>query len=136
TQFSLVQKYWPRAVCIEEVVFSEVYSHWIKREMQIRGIRFSILPYKPPKDKLKFERVAVLGNYYAAGQIFFNADQEDMIWEFDNFGATDNYHLHDALAQGEQFWRAAVLVEEEESKQKFLDERFAEMDPTTGYSVI
>lgn len=135
TQFSLVQKYWPRAVCIEEVVFSEVYSHWIKREMMIRNIRFSILPYKPPKDKIKFERVAVLGNYYAAGQIFFNADQEDMIWEFDNFGATDNYHLHDALAQGEQFWRAAVLAEEEKERQEFLDERFKEMDPSTGYSV-
>ena len=136
TQFSLVQKYWPRAVCMEEVVFSEVYSHWLRREMLIRGIRFNILPYKPPKDKIKFERVAVLGNYYAAGQIFFHADQEEMIWEFDNFGATLNYHLHDALAQGEQFWRAAVLIEEEKEKKEYLDERFKEMDPATGYSSL
>ena len=136
TQFSLVQKYWPRAVCIEEVIFSEVYSFWLKREMLIRNIRFNILPYKPPKDKIKFERVAVLGNYYAAGQIFFHADQKDMIWEFDNFGATDNYHLHDALAQGEQFWKPAVSIKEEEEKKEYMEERFKEMDPATGYSVI
>ena len=136
TQFRLVQKYWPRAVCIEEVIFSEVYSHWLKREMLIRGIRFNILPYKPPKDKVKFERVAILGNYYAAGQIFFHADQKNMIWEFDNFGATDNYHLHDALAQGEQFWRPAVSVRDERERQEYLDERFEEIDPATGYSVI
>ena len=135
TQFHLVQKYWPRAVCIEEVIFSEVYRHWLQREMLIRRIRFNILPYKPPKDKVKFERVAVLGNYYAAGQIFFHADQKDMIWEFDNFGATDNYHLHDALAQGEQFWRPAVSGKEEEEKKEYMEERFAEMDPVTGYSI-
>ncbi|KKL65219.1 hypothetical protein LCGC14_2157160, partial [marine sediment metagenome] len=136
TQFSLVQKYWPRAVCMEEVLFSEVYSHWLRREMLIRNIRFNVLPYKPPKDKVKFERVSVLGNYYAAGQIFFHADQKEMIWEFDNFGATDNYHLHDALAQGEQFWRPAVLVKEEKEKKEYLDERFEELDPATGYSVM
>jgi len=136
TQFSLVQKYWPRAVCMEEVLFSEVYSHWLRREMLIRNIRFNVLPYKPPKDKVKFERVSVLGNYYAAGQIFFHADQKEMIWEFDNFGATDNYHLHDALAQGEQFWRPAVLVKEEKEKKECLDERFEELDPATGYSVM
>ncbi|KKK68942.1 hypothetical protein LCGC14_2939020, partial [marine sediment metagenome] len=107
-----------------------------RREMLIRNIRFNILPYKPPKDKVKFERVAVLGNYYAAGQIFFHADQEDMIWEFDNFGATDNYHLHDALAQGEQFWRAAVSVKDEQEKQDYIDERFEELDPATGYSIM
>jgi len=135
TQFHLVQKYWPRAVCIEEVIFSEVYSHWLKREMLIRGIRFNILPYKPPKDKVKFERVSVLGNYYAASQIFFHADQKDMIWEFDNFGATDNYHLHDALAQGEQFWRPAISTREEIDNKEYLDERFEEMDPVTGYSI-
>jgi len=134
TQFSLVQKYWPRAVCMEEVVFSEVYSHWLRREMLIRNIRFNILPYKPPKDKLKFERVAVLGNYYAAGQIFFHASQEEMIWEFDNFGATMNYHLHDALAQGEQFWRPAVCIKDERERDEFLEERFEELDPVTGYS--
>ena len=136
TQFSLVQKYWPRAVCIEHVIFSEVYSFWLKREMLVRGVRFNILPYKPPKDKVKFERVAVLGNYYAAGQIFFHADQKDIIWEFDNFGATDNYHLHDALAQGEQFWRPAVSVRDEQESQEYLEERFEEMDIETGYSVI
>ena len=135
-QFSLVQKYWPRAVCMEHVIFSEVYSHWLKREMIIRGVRFNILEYKPPKDKVKFERVAVLGNYYAAGQIFFHAGQKDIIWEFDNFGATDNYHLHDALAQGEQFWRPAVSVRDEQESQEYLEERFEEMDPATGYSMM
>jgi len=133
-QFRLVQKYWPRAVCIEEVVFSEVYSHWLKREMVIRRVRFSIIPYKPPKDKVKFERVAVLGNYYAAGQIFFKSTQKDMIWEFDNFGATDNYHLHDALAQGEKFWRPAVSIRHEQENRDYIEERFEEMDPATGYS--
>ena len=59
-----------------------------------------------------------------------------MIWEYDNFGATENYHLHDALAQGEQFWRPAVLIREEKEKEEYLEERFEEMDPTTGYSAM
>lgn len=132
--FELVQKWHPRAVCIEEVVFSSVYSHWIKREMLIRNCRFSIIPYKPPKDKVKFERVAVLGNRYAAGQIYFRSDQRDIIWEFDNFGATDNYHLHDALAQGEEFWIAPMSREEEKQRAEEMDERLQAIDPSTGYS--
>ena len=132
--FELVQIWHPRAVCIEEVVFSSVYSHWIKREMLIRNCRFSIIPYKPPKDKVKFERVAVLGNRYAAGQIYFRSDQRDIIWEFDNFGATDNYHLHDALAQGEEFWIAPMSREEEKQRAEEMDERLDAIDPSTGYS--
>ena len=79
--------------------------------------------------------VAVLGNYYSAGQIFFHVDQKDLIWEFDNFGATDNYHLHDSLAQGEQFWRPALSMKEEVETREYMEERFEEMDPVTGYSI-
>ncbi|KKL66292.1 hypothetical protein LCGC14_2146450, partial [marine sediment metagenome] len=49
---------------------------------------------------------------------------------------TDNYHLHDALAQGEQFWRAAVSAKDEQESKEYIDERFEELDPATGYSVM
>lgn len=132
--FELVQKWHPRAVVIEEVVFSTVYSHWMRREMVIRNQRFGIIAYKPPKDKVKFERVSVLGNRYAAGQIYFKADQKALIWEFDNFGATDNYHLHDALAQGEEFWITPMSKEEETERVEEMEERLEGVDSWTGYS--
>ena len=134
TIFRLVQTYWPRMVCIEEVVFSSVFSSWIRREQIIRNCRFTVFGYKPPPDKIKFERVAALAHYFSAGQIFFRNDQLDIIWEFDNFGATENYHLLDALAQGEDLWQIPVSKEQREEEAEFLAERLAQMDPQTGYS--
>lgn len=134
--FQLVQKWWPRGVCMEEVVFSEIYSSWIKREQEIRNVRFNIIPYKPPKDKLKFERVSALETYFSSGQIFFHQSQHNIIEEFDNFGATEDYHMLDALAQGPDFWRPAVNTVLQEEDHTFNEERLAAIDMATGYSKI
>lgn len=102
--FKDVVRWQPRLVVVEAVLFSEVYQHWITREMSIRGIRFKIEPGKT-RQRAKYARVAGLANYFAAGQILFNELQIDLIEEYDNFGATDNYHLLDALAYGPEFWK-------------------------------
>ncbi len=134
TLFKLVQKWNPRIVSIEEVVFSALYKHWLEREMKIRNQRFLIYPYKPPKNKLKVERVRQLANNFAAGEIFFHESQTDLIEEFDNFGATDDYHLLDAMAQGIEVWRAGVPQNVVEKMKREEEELMKERDIQTGYS--
>lgn len=136
TIFKLVLKWNPRCVSIEHVVFSAVYEPWFKREMMIRNVRFHIEPYIPPKGKIKFERVKGLGTYYAAGQILFHEGLVDLIWEYDNFGATDNYHLHDALAQGMVIWRKGNQTRWFENVHKLEEEIMNDRDVMTGYSSI
>jgi len=134
--FQLVQKWNPRTVSIENVIFSAVYEPWIKREMQMRNIRFNIYPYIPPKNKIKFERVKGLSQYFAAGQIFFHEGLVDLDWEYDNFGATDDYHLLDALAQGMEVWRAGGQTKWFEHVHKLEEQMMNDRDFVTGYSTI
>lgn len=103
--FSLVSKYNPRLVAIEDVLFSALFEPWFRTEMAVRGIRFKVEPVKTGQ-KEKPVRVAGLANYFEAGQIFFHPDQEELIEEYDQFGATEDYHMLDALAYGPRFWRA------------------------------
>lgn len=133
--FSLVIKYRPRTVVVEEVVFSALYEPLIQREMSLRNLRFRIDMEKVGKVE-KEVRVDGLANYFAASQIFFSMDQKDLIEEFHQYGATDNYHILDALAMGRKYWRAGV-------NQRLIDQyRQAEetlqigMDQITGYSRI
>jgi len=95
----------PRAVVIEKVLFSAIYKVWFEAEMKLRGLRFNIIMAEPKRisatmDKSKLGRVRTLAQWFSAGQIFFNEGQHELIEEFDNFGATDDYHLLDALAYG------------------------------------
>lgn len=133
--FSLVFKYNPRTVVVEEVVFSALFEPLIQREMSLRNKRFRIDMHKVGKVEKEI-RVDGLSNYFAASQIFFNTDQEDLIEEFHQFGATDNYHILDALSMGRKHWRAGY-------NQRLLDQyKQAEetlrvgMDQITGYSRI
>jgi hypothetical protein len=140
--FRLVQRWWPRVVAIEEVVFSAMYEPWIKREMSIRNIRFNIVPLKPKKlkgveDHSKPGRVRGLSNYFSAGQIFFNENQTELIEEYDNFGATDDYHLLDALAYGPEVWRNGLIAKQHETYRRLEDEMLRDSrDILTGYSRI
>lgn len=106
--FSLVAKYNPRLVAIEEVLFSALFEHWFRAEMTLRGVRFRIEPVKT-KQKAKELRVAGLANYFEAGQIYFDPNMDNLIEEFDQFGATDDYHILDALAYGPRLWRAGSM---------------------------
>lgn len=130
--FKAVQRWQPRLVVIEAVNFSVVYQHWIEREMQIRGIRFKIEPGKT-RNRDKKSRVLGLSNYFSAGQIFFAEAQHELITEFQQFGATEDYHMLDALAYGPEFWRKGARREVvEQASQKALE--LIGRDKTTGYS--
>lgn len=137
--FALQRKWWFRCVAIEDVAFSAVYKPWIEREMRIRNIRFTIIPIKPRRlrgteNHSKPGRVKALANYFSAGQIFFNEGQHDLIEEYDNFGATDDYHLLDALAQGPEVWRAGLGIQETQRRMRIEEEMLNERDFVTGYS--
>lgn len=130
--FQSVIRWQPRLVAIEEVLFSGLFQHWLAREMSVRGISFKLEPVKTG-GKAKEVRVHGLSNYFSAGQIYFNENQTELIEEFREFGATDNYHMLDALAYGPRFWRAANVSGNinmyREAERKFLEEA----DPLTGY---
>jgi hypothetical protein len=130
--FSQVMKWNPRLVVIEDQLFMALYAHWLSREMSVRRTKFRIEPGKT-RNKQKEARILGLSNYFAAGQIFFHQEQYDIIEEFDQFGASDNIHILDALAYGPGFWRKppnASQIASNEQAEKFLMDR----DSLTGYS--
>lgn len=130
--FKQVLKWRPRIVAIEEVLFSGLFQHWLKREMSIRGISFKVVPVKT-RGKQKEARVLGLSNYFSSGQIYFNQSQKDLIDEFYEFGASDNIHMLDAMAYGPELWRVGVNSRRidmyRDSELKLLSDR----DPITGY---
>lgn len=133
--FSLVIKWRPRTVVVEEVVFSALFDPLIRREMSTRNIRFRIDMHKVGKTAKEI-RVDGLANYFSASQIYFHTEQSDLIEEFHQFGATDNYHLLDALSMGMQYWRAGA---NERLRSQYLEaesQLLNGMDRLTGYSRI
>jgi hypothetical protein len=125
-----VQRWQPRLVVIESVLFSEVFQHWIIREQSFRDIRFRIEPAKT-RQKSKDSRVRGLSNFFQAGHIYFHKDQLDLIEEFDHFGATKEYHLLDALAYGPEFWRRGGAIKR---AGEIAKEMVSNRDIVTGYS--
>lgn len=130
--FRGVQRWQPRVVVIEAVLFSIVFQHWIEREMKFRGISFKIEPGKT-RNKQKEDRVRGLVPFYTAGQIFYGEGQIELVEEHDAFGTTDNYHILDALAYGPEFWRKPTRRFVEGVYGKLQD---MERDRHTGYSKI
>jgi predicted phage terminase large subunit-like protein len=131
--FNAVTKWQPRIVAIEEVLFSGLFQHWLQTEMSVRGIRFKVVPVKT-RQKAKDARVLGLSNYYQAGQIFMNETQTDFLQEYDEFGATDNYHMHDALAYGPELWRAPVMSDMRDKIDRAMEILQESRDNLTGYS--
>jgi hypothetical protein len=129
----------PRAVYIEDVLFSGLYQHWLHTEQQVRGIKFRVEGIKIGKTE-KPIRVAGLSNYFAARQIYFNAGMTDLIEEYREFGATDNYHMLDAMSMGtkkdrdgRQIWRAGVNKIRLDANSELMKKLMANRDPITGY---
>ena len=136
--FGLVRKWWPRAVVIEKVLFSALYKTWFEAEMKLRGLRFNIIMAEPKKlsttqDKSKLGRVRTLAQWFSAGQIYFNEGQTELIEEFDNFGATDDYHLLDALAYGPENWRRGITKAQQDKREMEETDLLNERDLATGY---
>lgn len=130
--FASVIRWQPRLVAIEEVLFSGLFQHWLQREMSFRGISFKLEPVKTG-GKAKVVRVNGLSNYFSAGQIYFNEDQTELIEEFTEFGATDNYHMLDALAYGPKLWRTGVLMSRVNQYKDAELKMLTGMDNLTGY---
>lgn len=131
--FQLVAKYNPRLVAIEDVLFSALFEVWFRTEMAIRGMRFRIEPVKTGQ-KQKELRVNGLSNFFEAGQIHFHPSQHQLIDEFDQFGATDDYHMLDALAYGPRLWRAGNNQPKKDINS--LANQFLGRSVATGYSKI
>lgn len=134
--FSLAIKYRPRAVIVEEVVFSALYDPIITAEMKKRNIRFQLIMHKVGKSQdRKLMDVSALANYYSAKQIYHDPAHTDILEEFHQFGATDNYHLLDSLSFGPKYWRAGpnlrMVDKYQEAEQKIMG-----LDSQTGYSRI
>ena len=132
--FSQVLKWSPRLVVIEDQLFMALYQHWLMREMSVRRIKFRIEPGKT-RNKQKEARIMGLANYFAAGQIYLHQEQSDINDEFDEFGASDNIHILDALAYGPGFWRRPANISQIASAQQ-AERYLLERDPTTGYSTL
>lgn len=146
--FKLVARWQPRLVAIESVLFSVIYKNWFEAEMRNRGIYFNIVPVKPEEGGRllsKEHRVRQLSNYFSAGLIFFAATarldlgvkgQEDLIKEFDSFGATRNYHMLDALAYGPDVWMPGLSRAKVNKYAQDEAALMATRDVETGYSQI
>ena len=132
--FSQVMKWNPRIVVIEDQLFMALYAHWLSREMSVRRIKFRIEAGKT-RNKQKEARILGLSNYFAAGQVYFHQEQQDIIEEFDQFGASDNIHILDALAYGPGFWRKPPRISQISANQQ-AENLLLQRDPTTGYSKI
>jgi hypothetical protein len=88
------------------------------------------------EDHSKPGRVRGLASYFSAGQIYFHESQTDLLDEYDSFGATDDYHLLDALAYGPEVWRAQLSETERVKRKKVEDALFNDRDVVTGYSTL
>jgi hypothetical protein len=131
--FQMVSRWAPRTVVIEEVLFSEVYRHWLQREMKFRGVLFHITPAKV-KGQAKDIRIKGLANYFSGGQIIFHPSQLDIIEEYDRFGAsTENMHLLDALAYGPSNWFVPIAKKKQEEYREAENKMLAARNPLTGY---
>lgn len=130
--FKAVDRWQPHLVGIEKVLFSGLFAHWLPDQMILRGKRFRIEQIATG-GKAKEARVLGLSSYFAAGQIIFHPNQTNIISEFDNFGASDDYHILDALAQGPEVWRKGVRHDWLEEKQKAYDAVLQGRHPIGGY---
>jgi hypothetical protein len=132
--FKLVRQWWPRLVVIEEVIFSQVFQHYLKTEMALRSCNFRVVGAKTSQKSKEF-RVRGLANYFSDGRIHFNEHQTLLIEEFEEFGARAEYHMLDAMAYGPQFWRIGKSQDDRDRDSEKQDEKLRDRDPRTGYSI-
>lgn len=138
--FRLVQRWMPRVVAIEDVLFSGLYQPWIESEMKLRNVRFNVQGMKRKRagrsPESKDEHIRALANYFSSGLIFFHESQTLLQEEYDHFGATEDVHMLDAMAYGPQVWRPGMSAEQwkkfRDAERSMLDDR----DLATGYSRI
>ncbi len=138
--FHLVQRWNPRTVCFESVLFSELYQPWFEAEMKLRGVRFNITLIKRKRtgshSESKHDHIKALSVYWSSFLIFHHSSQTEFEEEFDSFGATDDIHMLDALAYGPQIWTPGIAQRTIEERNKSEAELFEDRDLITGYSAL
>ena len=108
--FDLYAQHKFNALVIEEVLFSELFRHWLEAEFKNRGVRFRIISAKT-RQEAKEARVMGLSSPLSAGLIHFNEESKyyswtqdkskkhsDMVYQIMKFGNIKEYHILDALA--------------------------------------
>lgn len=128
-----VQRWQPRIVVIEAVLFSELFQHYIISEQARRDIRFRIEPVSS-RQKAKEARVRGLSPFFQANHIYMHSTQTDLLDEFDTFGARKGIHLLDALAYGPEFWKRGAAIRRAGEIADGLMDRNTGRDVLTGYS--
>lgn len=131
--FELNAKWAPRAIIIEEVLFSQLFRHWISREQEVKKEYFKIIPAKT-KGRSKEDRVRGLATWMANGQIIMHESQVEFIDQVRKFPGIREYHTLDALAYGPEFWRASVGSDVEDRRESALAMLRKRVNPMTGYS--
>lgn len=140
--FEQVKTWRPDMVCVEKVLFSELYEPWWKAEMKLRRTYFNFKPIETDS-KDKEYRVAALVQPMSAGQLFFcekpeyysfnrGKDSSDLVYEIKHFPGVKGYHVLDALAQGTKVWRPGRSQTAIEALKQDVSSR----STTTGYSKI
>lgn len=134
--FMAVQKWQPRLVVIEGVLFSHLYQHWLVREMSSRHTYFKV-EASSTRQKAKEERITGLAPYFAASTILFHQEQDAILKEYREFGASDDIHILDALAYGPEYWRnpppPGILISRQQAEMAVMG---GDRDRITGYSSI
>jgi hypothetical protein len=144
--FQLYAKYRFRALCIEEVLFSELFRHWLEVEFKVRGVRFNILPVKT-KEVTKPLRVLGLSPYLSGGQLLFNSFRysknqdrtgkySDLIYQIHKFGNIKSYHTLDALAYLPEVMMPGIDQDFYAKLRRSEEERLSKRSNMTGYSKV
>jgi hypothetical protein len=148
--FELYAKYQFRTLAIEEVLFSELYRHWLETEFKLRGIRFNVFPVKLPKGAAAEKGLRVLGlaPLLSSGNLYLLDDKKTYTWDQDRtkkysdlefqirkFGAITVYHTLDALANLEQVAMAGYDASWSNNLRKQEEERLKKRS-RLGYSEI
>jgi hypothetical protein len=131
--FQLNRKWQPRAIVIEEVLFSQLFRHWIQREQGVRGEHFRIIPAKT-RQRAKEDRVRGLATWFANSQVWMHESQKELIDQFRKFPGIREYHMLDAMAYGPEFWRSSPGTDEIEKRESAVEFIKRTRDPITGYS--
>lgn len=148
--FELYAKYQFRTLAIEEVLFSELYRHWLETEFKLRGVRFNVFPVKLPKGNNidKGLRVLGLAPLLSSGNLYIIDDRKNYTWNQDKtkkysdleyqirkFGAITRYHALDALANIEEVAMAGYDPAWAEKSRKQEEEKLKQRSKL-GYSPI
>lgn len=128
----LYTRWWPRLISVENVNFSSIYKHWFKQKCDELRIYPNIYDYKVGQ-KSKQSRIAGLTHYFAAGQVYMLEGMNQLRDELEWFPLGDSEHILDALAQGQEIWKAGINIADREKAKKAVNDSTEERDALTGY---